>query len=85
MGSALKASVSEAKAFDTLRCSWAIWLTVMLLEPARADVVDDALKALVWLLLTANVLKSLASFRRWAASWTTFRIETACPRPLIFA
>ena len=57
---ALKAAVSDANPLDTLRCSCAIWLTVMLFDPARADVVEEALKADVWLLLTANVLKSLA-------------------------
>ena len=54
----------------------------MLFDPARADVVDEALNADVWLLLTANVLKSLASFRRSAASFTTLRIETAWHKPL---
>ena len=82
--SAVKAAVSDAKPLDTLRCSWAIWLTVMLFEPARADVVEAALKADVWLLLTANVLKSLASLSRNAASFTTLRIDTAWPKPLIF-
>ena len=30
IGFALNALVSEANALETLRCSWAIWLTVML-------------------------------------------------------
>ena len=58
----LNLAVSEANALETLRCSLATWLTVMLFDPARADVVEVAVKADVWLLLTANVLKSLASF-----------------------
>ena len=56
----------------------------MLFDPARADVVDEALNADVWLLLTANVLKSFASLSRSAASLTTFRMDTAWPKPLIF-
>jgi hypothetical protein len=45
IGFALNAVVSEAKALETLRCSWAIWLTVMLFEPALAEVVEVAEKA----------------------------------------
>ena len=39
--------VSEAKALETLRCSWAIWLTEMLFEPALAEDVEVAEKAFV--------------------------------------
>ena len=37
--------VSEAKAFETLLCCWAIWLTEMLFEPALAEDVEVAEKA----------------------------------------
>ena len=85
IGLDLNALVSDAKALETLRCSWAIWLTVTLFDPALADEVELAEKADSWELLTVNVLKSFASFSRSAASFTTLSIDTAFPRPLIFA
>ena len=70
---------------DMLLCSWATWLTVIELVPALAVLFAVAVKALVWLLLTEYVLKSLESFRFCAVTLNLFSTEAADAKPVIFA